>query len=131
MTLAVASGLGLLFDENLSPRLIDMLATEFPASQHVDTVGLHGRPDREIWQAAGDLGLVLVSKDNDFRQLSFLYGAPPKVIWLHVGNATTKAIAALLRARRTQIAAFVADPETALLVLEPLAASVSAVENLL
>jgi len=27
-----------------------------------------------------------------FRQLSFLHGAPPKVIWLSVGNAATEAI---------------------------------------
>jgi predicted nuclease of predicted toxin-antitoxin system len=40
-------------------------------------------------------GCALVSKDNDFRQLSFLYGAPPKIIWLS-GNAGTDAIAAPL-----------------------------------
>ena len=27
-----------------------------------------------------------------FRKLSFLHGAPPKVIWLSVGNAGTEAI---------------------------------------
>ena len=77
----------LLFDENLSPRLPDRLAATFPESRHVDDVGLHGRDDADIWKYAGQHGFVLISKDNDFRQLSFLHGAPPKVIWLHIGNA--------------------------------------------
>ncbi|MGQ0595384.1 MAG: DUF5615 family PIN-like protein [Gammaproteobacteria bacterium] len=38
----------------------------------------------------------MVSKDNDFRQMSFVKGPPPKVIWLSVGNAGTDAIARLL-----------------------------------
>lgn len=49
-------------------------------------------PDLQIWQYALEHGLTIVSKDNDFRQLSFLYGPPPKVIWLSVGNAGTDII---------------------------------------
>lgn len=32
---------------------------------------------------------MVVSKDSDFRQLAFLFGPPPKVMWLRVGNAST------------------------------------------
>jgi len=112
------NGLKLLFDENLSPRLSRLLADVFPDSQHVDLAGLHGRTDAEVWAHAGQHGYVLVSKDNDFRQLSFLRGAPPKVVWLRIGNAPTRAVEALLRAREKEIAAFVADPEAALLPVE-------------
>ena len=45
-----------------------------------------------IWERAGQEAYAIVSKDNDFRQLSFVHGAPPKVIWLSVGNAGTEAI---------------------------------------
>lgn len=62
---------------------------------------------------------MLVSKDNDFRQLSFLHGAPPKVVWLHIGNAPTRDIEALILARRNRIQDFFNDPESALLVVEP------------
>ena len=82
----------LLLDENLSPRLAQRLAAAFPESRHVDSVGLHGRADADLWNYASQHGFVLVSKDNDFRQLSFLRGAPPKVIWLHIGNAPTREI---------------------------------------
>lgn len=108
----------LLFDENLSPRLADRLALAFPDSRHVDDVGLHGKADAEIWNYAGQRGFILVSKDNDFRQLSFLHGAPPKVVWLHVGNGPTGEIEALILARLHRIQDFFDDPESALLVVE-------------
>ena len=34
-----------------------------------------------------------MSKDSDFRQLAFLHGPPPKVVWLRIGNVTTVEIA--------------------------------------
>ncbi len=108
----------LLFDENLSPRLVDELATEFPGSLHVRSVGLRGSDDVTIWKYAGKHSLVIVSKDNDFRQLSFLKGLPPKIVWLSVGNAGTESIAQLLRDQIAKISAFNADPETSLLPLE-------------
>ncbi len=106
-----------LFDENLSPRLVVHVAGEFPESQHVELAGLRGRSDLEIWEHASAHGFVLVSKDSDFRQRSFLLGHPPKVIWLSVGNAGTLAIAARLRDSRGRIEAFVDDSEESFLVL--------------
>jgi len=108
----------LLFDENLSRRLVNLLAAEFPDSTHVDIAGLRARPDVEIWEAARSGGFVIVSKDNDFRQLSFLHGAPPKVVWLSVGNASTAIIAELMRAEANRLRAFEAHPEASLMVLE-------------
>jgi predicted nuclease of predicted toxin-antitoxin system len=61
--------------------------------------------------------LTIVSKDNDFRQRSFLEGAPPKIIWLSVGNAATAAVADLLRREHLRILAFEAEAESSLLVL--------------
>ena len=95
--------MSLLFDENLSPRLIRRLEAAYPQSEHVELVGLKGQSDLEF---------------NDFRQLSFLRGHPPKVIWLSVGNAGTDAIAELLAARRERVQGFLSDPETSLLILD-------------
>ncbi len=110
--------MSLLFDENLSPRLIRRLEGAYPQSDHVELVGLKGQSDRELWEHAARHGGTLVSKDNDFRQLSFLRGHPPKVIWLSVGNAGTDAIAQLLAASRERVQAFLSDPEASLLVLD-------------
>jgi predicted nuclease of predicted toxin-antitoxin system len=39
----------------------------------------------------------LVTKDEDFHRLSVLRGAPPKVVWLRVGNCTTRDLCAARR----------------------------------
>ena len=108
----------LLLDENLSARLVDLLRDVFLDLWHVQSVGLQGHPDQEIWEYARDQGMMILSKDNDFRQLSFLLGPPPKVIWLAVGNAGTQVIAAFLRAQSEVIRDFSASAEEGLLVLE-------------
>lgn len=107
----------LLFDENLSPRLVQAVEPEYPGSAHVRTLGLRGATDSAIWERARQEAYAIASKDNDFRQLSFLHGAPPKVIWLSVGNAGTEAILRFLRNQRVEIQAFEADTEASLLVL--------------
>ena len=107
----------LLFDENLSPRLPHRLTLAFPASRHVRDLDMRGCSDLDLWSRAARDGFVVVSKDDDFRQLSFLRGAPPKVVWLVVGNAGTERIAQLLEDRKPLIEAFEHDPEEALLVL--------------
>ena len=107
----------LLFDENLSPRLPYLLTTEYPGSEHVRDAGLRGATDRQIWEYARALGFAIVSKDTDFRERSFVEGAPPKVIWLDVGNAGTAAIAYLLRQERRRVLTFEASPESSMLIL--------------
>jgi len=107
----------LLFDENLSPRLPTALKPLFEASQHVRDVGLKGKTDQEIWRFAADQGFAIVTKDDDFRGMSLLYGAPPKVIWLIIGNTSTAEIVALLTASAKAVQAFLADPSTALLTI--------------
>lgn len=107
----------LLLDENLSFRLISLLAEDYPESQHVEMAGLGGAPDEMIWRHARDAGFVLVSKDDDFYHRSLVNGAPPKVVWLQIGNAPTAAVAACLRRNRSRLAAFAVSATDALLVL--------------
>ena len=110
--------MSLLFDENLSHRLIRRLEAAYPRSEHVELVGLKGQVDLEVWEYAARHDATIVSKDNGFRQLSFLRGHPPKVIWLSVGNAGTDAIAELLEANRERVQTFLAEPVESLLVLD-------------
>jgi predicted nuclease of predicted toxin-antitoxin system len=39
----------LLFDHNLSPRLVNRLADLFPESTHIYMLGLEQADDREVW----------------------------------------------------------------------------------
>ena len=109
----------LLLDQNLSPRLGDRLHDLWTEVVHVREVGLAAADDSTVWAYARRHGFTIVSKDGDFSGRSVLYGAPPKVIWLAVGNCSTREIERYLRGRREDIEAFAAEPDTALLVIEP------------
>jgi predicted nuclease of predicted toxin-antitoxin system len=53
----------LLFDQNLSHRLVGLLAAEFPGSQHVRDAGLAAAPEPAVWAYAVAQELAIVSKD--------------------------------------------------------------------
>lgn len=107
----------LLFDENLSPKLVAALADVFPDSAHVDRVGLGSANDSTVWEYARQHGFTLVSKDSDFHEKSLLHGYPPKVIWIKRGNCANKQIEMLLRNKAEQINAMINDSEAAFLIL--------------
>lgn len=108
----------LLFDQNLSRKLAVSLSDTYPGSTHVTAAGLDEADDRAIWEFAKTNDFTIVSKDSDFRQLSFVFGQPPKTVWLRIGNATTATAEQTLRDASASIDAFAADDEAALLVLE-------------
>jgi len=108
----------LLFDQNLSRRLVDRLASEFPGSAHVVDVGLESSSDEQIWSYAGAEDYVVVSKDSDFRQLAFLHGPPPKIVWLRVGNVSTDVIQVLLADSVEALDAFGQSDAEALMIIE-------------
>jgi predicted nuclease of predicted toxin-antitoxin system len=107
----------LLFDQNLSPRLPAVLAADFPGSAHVREFGMERSPDPQVWAFATANGFVIVSKDRDFQQRALLYGHPPKVIWLRLGNCPTPRVVALLRGRAADVTAFEADTHASFLAL--------------
>ena len=107
----------LLFDENLSPKLVRLLADLFPDSVHVRDVGLKAADDPDVWAYARELGLMICSKDSDMHQRSFLFGWPPKVVWVRLGNCSTKDVEHLLRRHYTAIKAFRGDDYASFLSL--------------
>lgn len=106
----------LLVDQNLSYKLVARLLDIFPGAAHVRDLGMADAEDRVIWDFAKSGNWVVVSKDGDFHQLSLLFGAPPKVIWIRAGNASTDSLAALLRSRQPDIDEFLSGPGALLLL---------------
>ena len=86
----------LLFDQNISYRIIKYLGTYFPESKHISQLGLINFSDTEIWDFAGKIDYVIVSFDADFYDLSVLAGTLPKIIWLRIGNTSTLNISNVL-----------------------------------
>ena len=109
----------LLFDENLSYRLVKTLTDIYPGSVHPRDCGLRGASDDEIWRYARENGFVIVSKDSDFSQRSALLGTPPKVIWLRVGNCTTERAEFVLRNAVERLRAFESGDEGCLVLANP------------
>lgn len=107
----------LLFDQNQSPRLDETLLDLYPDSLHVRTVGLEAADDAVVWQYAKEHEFIIVSKDSDFRQLSFTLGHPPKVIWIRRGNCSTSEIESILRSHHSDLLAFSNDEQGAFLAL--------------
>lgn len=107
----------LLFDHNLSHKLVDRLADVYPESTQTRLLGFARAADPEIWFHARTHDFVIVSKDNDFAELAVLRGAPPKVVWLRLGNCSSAAVEQLLRRNAALIAEFAADRERVVLEL--------------
>jgi predicted nuclease of predicted toxin-antitoxin system len=108
----------LLFDENLSHRLVVLLEDLFPASQHVRDCALRAAVEAELWDYGKNNGFAIVTKDSDFQEKSVLLGAPPKIIWLRTRNCSTADIAALLRIAAHLIARFSGIEEETCLILD-------------
>ena len=107
----------LLFDEQLSEALVRKLGDVFPGALHVRLLDRGGAPDPDVWELARDHGCVLVTKDGDFHRLSLFYGAPPKVVWLRIGNCATADITRLMTAHAEDIRKFEAQSDATVLEL--------------
>lgn len=106
-----------LIDENLSFRLKALLEPAFPGCRHVANFGLLQADDTVIHARAEAEGLALISKDDDFRGLIERLGPPPKLVFLRLGNATTREIAAAILANQDQIRAFLASTDASILTI--------------
>ncbi len=107
----------LLFDHNLSPRLVNRLADIFPDSNHVDNLGLAQAEDTEVWIYAKNNSFAIATKDSDYNELLMVRGFPPKIIWIRRGNCSTLEIELMLRTHINDIQTLFDDSLLGLLTL--------------
>jgi predicted nuclease of predicted toxin-antitoxin system len=94
----------LLFDESLSPRLVELVRDLFPDSESALRNGLAGTGDFRILEYASTRNYVLVSTDSDFKDL--LNQLPDAyVVILRACNYPTEVAAEVLRHNAIRIAA--------------------------
>lgn len=101
----------LLFDQNISYRIIKKILKIYPNAQQVRKLGLDDISDLQIWEPAKKNNFTIVTFDSDFYDLANLKGHPPKIIWLRTGNTTTNYIAELLMDKVALIKDFVENSE--------------------
>lgn len=109
----------LLFDHNLSHKLVPRLADIFPSSTQTRLLNYGTANDSVIWQHAKDYGFALVTLDKDFADLALQRGVPPKTIWLRCGNSTTAEVERLLRVNLKDIELFESSPTASVLEIWP------------
>ena len=101
----------LLFDQNISFRIMRLLPESFADCRHVRSVGLNDRNDEIIWQFAKQNDFTIVTFDADFFDLATLRGFPPKIVWLRTGNLTTFEISRRIISNSSIITSFINSPE--------------------
>lgn len=104
-------------DQNLSRHLVGALEESFPGTAHVAVLGLDRAADEVVWQHAARAGFVIATKDADFYQRSMLRGFPPKIVWLTLGNCSTREVKESLLESASELEAFVDDPNQSTMIL--------------
>jgi predicted nuclease of predicted toxin-antitoxin system len=75
------TGMKVLFDANISWKLVNKLKPIFGECAHVDLIGLNvPADDIDIWNYALNNGYIIITKDNDFVDWLEMNGFPPKVV---------------------------------------------------
>lgn len=97
----------LLFDQNISFRILSKISSCFPDAKQVRALKLENYSDWEIWNYAKENNYTIVTFDADFFDLSNLKGHPPKIIWLRFGNTKTEYLAEVLNSKNTIIKDFI------------------------
>jgi len=99
----------LLFDQNISHRVVFRIGVDFPEARHVRDFNLQFTTDLEIWRFAKENDFTLVTFDSDFNDILTLNGHPPKIIWLRIGNTLTQHLVERLLRYKDVIQVFLTD----------------------
>lgn len=86
----------ILFDQNISFRIISKIKHLYPEAKQIRELGLENLSDMEIWNFANKNQYTIITFDSDFFDISNIKGHPPKVIWLKTGNCTTNNVKEIL-----------------------------------
>ncbi len=100
----------LLFDQNISFRILSKIKGNFPDAKQVRQLGIENYSDIDIWKFAKENEFTIVTFDADFYDLSNFKGFPPKIIWLRFGNTKTDFIADIINSKNLIIKDFVSSP---------------------
>lgn len=107
-----------LIDNNLSYKLTELLKPAGIVALHIKNELSIFSLDREIWEFAKEHEFVILTKDNDFNELSQLFGCPPKIVQLICGNRKTTFVSNLIISNKSELVEFInSDRENCLLKL--------------
>lgn len=101
-----------LLDANLSYRLVRQLEELVVEVTHVSRAGLPvPATDQQIWVWARQRNAVIITNDEDFHRMAAVFGFPPNVVLLRMGNQSNLALANTLKRHLPDIEELVASAE--------------------
>ncbi len=107
----IESSFSLLFDENISYRVVKCILHLFPGSEAAKRLQLTAKEDLIVWEKAKANGFTIVTYDEDYEVLNHLRGWPPKVILIRSGNLSNDEVVGLLKSKFSDICDFLLDRE--------------------
>jgi predicted nuclease of predicted toxin-antitoxin system len=106
-----------IIDQNLPPRLARVLQGRYPGSQHVIGLQLDRARDHVLWRYCKENEFSIMTRDDDFQQLSMLHGAPPKVVFMENAQGDAAGLAQFVQNNLDSIDSFMQDAGASLLIL--------------
>ena len=107
----------LLFDQNISFRVVKQLKSIFPDAIGVRECGLFNADDMTIWEFARQNDYTVVTFDKDLPSIGSVKGFPPRIIWLRTGNLSNESLISLFTTRADQFSAFVNNDKNGCLLV--------------
>lgn len=99
-----------LVDAQLPPRLCRWLSAKGHWALHISkTEGGLTSPDALVWDLARSEDCALFSKDTDFFDRAILFGKPPQVVHVSVGNCSNRDLFTILEAHWRDVHAALAS----------------------
>lgn len=92
-----------LVDAQLPPALADWIEEHGHQASHISRVGGVGVSDGTIWQMARRESSIIVTKDRDFAIWAAARRDGPQVVWIRLGNATSRNLLMWLEPRWLEI----------------------------
>jgi predicted nuclease of predicted toxin-antitoxin system len=105
----------LLFDQNLSFKLVRKLSELFANSRHVSDLRMSSSSDYDIWEYCKNENYSIITNYSDFIDISNLHGFPPKIIWLRFGNLSTEDLSNKIKENFLSIKHFLENKDNAFL----------------
>jgi predicted nuclease of predicted toxin-antitoxin system len=100
-------------DAHLSPAIATWIVSTFGIEAFaLRDLGLRDAEDPEIFEAARNQNVILMTKDSDFVDLVERLGAPPKIIWLTCGNTSNDRLQEILTTTSPEVLALLQAGET-------------------
>ena len=107
-------------DAQLSPQIAAWIVAEFSYEAFsVKELGLRDAEDREIFAAAKEADVVVMTKDRDFLLLLDSFGPPPRIIWLTCGNTSNASLKEILKETLVEAIRFLESGEAVVEINSP------------